>query len=1463
MCPGLGRFKPGPRAEYLKAVGKAFETRERPMRVSSCVHVLNTIDVCQFPTLNHNLHELLPVQLVTSQVVYPTHPVLSHMRMVHGDTAFNQLNVSAQHSHTCIEVAPEDTRVCLSQVARAINAAALSTTVTVAIPRKHALRALWLPYLKLYTVVKSEIRVISPSHSVRVDIWSRVPGHKQPNSAFVDPVRLPDTPMLSATNPIHSIYSTVNIEFPNFCAKTLLDTGAAVCVVTKSMANSLHLVTSKSDLHSLQGVSGQPVQVHGVTNIPINLNSHISVPAVAYVVDSLPIGTDLILGQSFLRTYQCAIRFGFKQLFFEICYGNQVFKISRPYSETACQFPHSVNLISASQLKSVPDQCIFKAYVSMIQRDFKVQEDVHPLLRKVLDKYPSVMSGNPPDGSISRDAYCTIDLMPGSTPKMLRSYRLTPLERTELDAQVAKMLEKHWIRPSSSPWASPVLFVHKSDGGLRMCVDFRKLNAQTIPINYPMPHPQESLDSFAGAKIFSTLDLVSGFHQISIMESDRYKTAFRGTKGLYEYTVMPLGLVNAPAIFQRAMHAALGPLCGPGGCCVVYLDDIIIFSKTLEEHQRHLDSVLAALDVHHYSCSPKKCTFGLSSVPYLGHIVSADGLSPDPAKISIISEWPAPTNLTELRSFIGLIQYCRRFIPNLSKILVPLTKLTSKDVPFVWSTDCQSAFAQLKVLISTAPTLAMPDPNLPFQVYSDASIDGTGGILMQNGRVVAYTGHKFSDVERRWTTTDQELYALVSNFDTWRCYLEGRTDTELFTDHQPLVWLCSQPNLSRKQTRWVLFLQRFQFTLKYVPGKVNPADPLSRAPHLKLPPPFHDTSFETYDPIISNVVAATAPVPRVTRAAAKRARFSTCDDVRSEVVVPNAMPSPPLRTLPPPPPLHLPQKISISDLAKLRTLARSGFADMHAHGDGTFASSDAVADADAALPTVPAIPSLCEQSSIQNHKILCFDNFLEAVKRGYVADPTFAALQPKLTQVGPFWFKEHALALPNFENVRKLAMFQMHDAPWSAHVGRARTLTVLRSVYWWPDLDSDVRTYVASCDSCQRNKAHHAISENLLAPLPVPERPFQIIGVDFITQLPTSTDGFDAVCVIVCHFTKLAHFIPCHTAISAKEFAVLFRTHFWKHHGCPMHIVSDRGPQFVAGFWRQVCQDLGIQLRLTSSYQPSTDGQVERTNKVLEEAIRAYVNSLHTNWSQWIDCIEFAHNKATVASHGMSPFSLVYHHEPMSPPELALFQGLPLRTRCNDVNPVVPTLKTRAGRKHCVSWVTRFSTARQLLQQAKDHMSDIANKRRVERVFSVGDYVMLNAKFYRLKKPARSEKFLPRFCGPFKITARVGSSAYKLALPPSCKIHPVVHVSKLWAFKSRSDTSQLPSPVLLDSADSFEVLDILSHRGSPRTRQYLVQWKGKDILYNTWEPYSSLMSCSHLVRNYEENLTQRGVHSAL
>jgi Integrase zinc binding domain/Integrase core domain len=218
--------------------------------------------------------------------------------------------------------------------------------------------------------------------------------------------------------------------------------------------------------------------------------------------------------------------------------------------------------------------------------------------------------------------------------------------------------------------------------------------------------------------------------------------------------------------------------------------------------------------------------------------------------------------------------------------------------------------------------------------------------------------------------------------------------------------------------------------------------------------------------------------------------------------------------------------------------------------------------------------------------------------------------------------------LPEHREVRRAALYQVHDAPWAGHVGRERTRLALRTIYWWPGMDHDVRTYVQECDKCQRNKAHHQIKENFLVPLPVPERPWSTIGVDFITQLPVSEGMFDAIAVFTCHFSKMVHLVPCHSNITSEDFAALYRRQCFRLHGVQENIVSDRGTQFVAAFWQQFCKDVGVRLRMSSAYQPSTDGLVERHNKVIEEMLRSYVNSSHRNWCSLLDCAEFAVNSA-------------------------------------------------------------------------------------------------------------------------------------------------------------------------------------------------------------------------------------------
>jgi hypothetical protein len=381
--------------------------------------------------------------------------------------------------------------------------------------------------------------------------------------------------------------------------------------------------------------------------------------------------------------------------------------------------------------------------------------------------------------------------------------------------------------------------VKKKDGSLRMCVDYRRLNRITIANKYPLPRIDDLLDTLGAAKVFSTLDLKSGYHQIKLQESDIPKTAFNTPFGHYEYVVLPFGLTNAPAVFQNHMNNVLRSYVGK--FCLVYLDDIIIFSKTQNEHIDHLKKVLQLLRENRLYANPDKCAFFAEEVAYLGHIVSKDGLKADPKKTQVVKDWPVPKDKHEVRSFLGLTNYFRRFVKDYSKTACWLTHLTKDNVMFSWGPKQQESFDKLKECLTSPPVLAMPDFSKPFSVECDASQYALGGILLQEGRPVAYESRVLSSAEQNYDTRDRECLAVVHCYQTWRCYLEGSEST-CITDHHPLTFLETQPKLNRRQVRWLEFLASFRPHITYRPGRVNPADPLSRLccgiTHRRPPPRY-------------------------------------------------------------------------------------------------------------------------------------------------------------------------------------------------------------------------------------------------------------------------------------------------------------------------------------------------------------------------------------------------------------------------------------------------------------------------------------------------------------------------------------------------------------------------------------------------------------------------------------------------
>ncbi|GJW84052.1 putative reverse transcriptase domain-containing protein [Tanacetum coccineum] len=449
-------------------------------------------------------------------------------------------------------------------------------------------------------------------------------------------------------------------------------------------------------------------------------------------------------------------------------------------------------------------------------------EDV-PIVQDFPEVFPEDLPGLPP----TRQVEFQIDLVPGAAPIARAPYRLAPSEMKEsLSEQLKELSDKGFIRPSSSPWGAPVLFVKKKDGSFRMCIDYRELNKLTVKNRYPLPRIDDLFDQLQGSSVYSKIDLRSGYHQLRVREEDIPKTAFRTRYGHYEFQVMPFGLTNAPAVFMDLMNRVCKPHLDK--FVIVFIDDILIYSKSKQEHEKHLKIILDLLKKEELYAKFSKCEFWIPKVQFLGHVIDSEGIHVDPAKIESIKDWTSPKSPTEIRQFLGLAGYYRRFIEGFSKIAKPMTKLTQKKVKFEWGDKQEAAFQLLKQKLCSAPILALPEGSEDFIAYCDASKKGLGAVLMQREKVISYASRQLKIHEKNYTTHDLELGAVVFALKIWRHYLYG-TKCTVYTDHKSLQHILDQKELNMRQRRWLELLSDYDCDIRYHPGKANVvADALSR-----------------------------------------------------------------------------------------------------------------------------------------------------------------------------------------------------------------------------------------------------------------------------------------------------------------------------------------------------------------------------------------------------------------------------------------------------------------------------------------------------------------------------------------------------------------------------------------------------------------------------------------------------------
>lgn len=468
----------------------------------------------------------------------------------------------------------------------------------------------------------------------------------------------------------------------------------------------------------------------------------------------------------------------------------------------------------------------------------KPKQDVRDIVPEEFHDYLDVFEKKAADKLPPRRPYdVTIDLLPGQSPPFKHIYGLSPTELDTLKVYLEENLDSH-IHHSKSPAGAPVLFVKKKDGSLRLCVDYRGLNAMTVKNRYPLPLPNEILDRLQGAKHFTKIDLRAGYSHIRIAEGDKWKTAFRTRYGHFEYCIMPFGLTNAPAAFQHMMNDVFRDLLDI--CVIIYLDDILIFSKDAKEHKKIVREVLRRMREHGLYAKPEKCDFLKNEIEYLGFVINENGVRMDSAKIDGISDWPTPKSVKDIQVFLGFANFYRRFIKNYSKIARPMMDLLCKDVPFLWTPSCQSSFDDLKKSFVTAPVLIHANPSMPYFIETDSSDYARGAVISQNGEdgklhPIAFQSKSLTPAERNYDIYDKELLAIISAFKDWRQYLEGASHLiTVFTDHRNLETLMDTKILTCRQARWAEFIAHYDFQIIYKEGKSNgKADALSRrADHL-------------------------------------------------------------------------------------------------------------------------------------------------------------------------------------------------------------------------------------------------------------------------------------------------------------------------------------------------------------------------------------------------------------------------------------------------------------------------------------------------------------------------------------------------------------------------------------------------------------------------------------------------------
>lgn len=1010
---------------------------------------------------------------------------------------------------------------------------------------------------------------------------------------------------------------------------TDLDTGAETDIISYDFVKVHKLKRANRRIVPLAGIPGTGIQTYGVFEVPFSITDSHGVtkefirPCTAIDRDPRVEGCPMLLSMTFLRDERVHLEAYSGRWWFETT--ARVFQLVRATKmRRICK--NAAAIYAVIQAPQQPDEDS-EVWLPMDEEDMaKPSADPEPPdeLKDFKDVFQSENASILPP---HKPTDHTIDLQGDSVPPHGPIYPLSPRELEELRKYLDENTRNGRIRPSKSPAGAPILFVPKRDGSLRLCVDYRGLNKVTIKNRYPLPLISEILDRISGSQFFSKIDVKDAYYRIRIKEGDEWKTAFRTRYGHYEYLVMPFGLTNAPATFQHYIHTALHDILDI--FCVAYLDDILIFSKTRDEHTKHLREVLERLREAGLYAKASKCQFYSPEVDFLGFVINTEGVRMDPSRVEMVAKWEEPTTFHAIQVFLGFCNFYRRFIHGYSGIAEPLTALLKGSVkgkkpgPVTLNEDEKGAFRRLIAAFQEAPLLRHWDCRLPMRLETDASEFALAGILSQPDsegiyHPIAFWSRKLKGPELRYGVPDKEMMAIVEAFKHWRHYLDGSPESvDVLTDHANLQTFMRQPKLNGRQARWCMFLAPFDFVIRHRPGSRNPADGPSRQPALNDEEAGDPRNFL---PELKERLASAQNLDETLQITDRKGqRLRKGKKLRKEPRAPET--DEPLIDW------------AVQEgVAKVYRVSRQR-AKIVASGEklGSDTPTDGVID------LVARIQASDPETQRLRRQV---EGSERDVPEGYTVDSQ-----------GLLRFKGRLFVPTDFALRQELLQLH-HDDPLAGHCGINRTMDLLQRKFHWRRMDRDVDDYVKHCRICQTNTSRRHKPYGTLGKLPQPKDVWEEISIDFVTGLPPvlyQSEEVDAIMVVVDRFSRFALFYPVRTDMTAGEFAQLFHNEVeLRYAGAPKGIVSDRDKLFTSEFWEELCFANGVKRRMSTAWHPQTDGLTERTNQTLEHYLRCFTQGNELVWPYLLRTAEYACNNAVNATSKEAPFKVLMGRLPES-----------------------------------------------------------------------------------------------------------------------------------------------------------------------------------------------------------------------